>query len=242
MPPTQFRVVSCTGKVSKDEWIFVRPSDNKSKIVVESVVTGNRMTIHKNRVIEANSLGKAVAMRKGTLLKAVCPDCFKVLTVEGGRITCEQHGEFETVSPGAKYQSVDTGKRPEPSQSDRSESMATKVAAEPAEVVGTQVDLTEVAGFGLELWTKPQLNFDHAKMDVQAHVLLADGPLRKLCFNTYDGTLGKKKKIEDLRLEEFKAGKQAKGKKLWHALKGTLEEARKHLEKKGYRPNGSEKS
>lgn len=104
----------------------------------------------------------------------------------------------------------------------------------PEAAVGTTIDLGEVKDFGLELWTKPQLNFDHVTMDVRAHVLLATNPLRKLCFNTYDGQLGKKKKVENLHLEEFQANKSVPGKKLWHLLKGTLEEARQHLQKKGY--------
>ena len=96
------------------------------------------------------------------------------------------------------------------------------------------VDLDEIKEYGLELWTKRQLNFDHVSMDVRAHVLLADDPVRKLCFNTYDGTLGKKKELKDLHLPEFQANNPVQGKKLWHVLKGTLDEARQHLEKKSY--------
>lgn len=96
------------------------------------------------------------------------------------------------------------------------------------------VDLDKIKEFGTELWTKPQLPFDHVTMDVRAHVLLADDPVRKLCFNTYDGTLGKKKKVEDLHLESFRDNKPVQGKRHWHLLKGTLEEARQHLQKKGY--------
>lgn len=107
----------------------------------------------------------------------------------------------------------------------------TTTAAPPT---GTPVSLDEVKQFGLELWTKPQLHFDHVTMDVRAHVLLADGPVRKLCFNTYDGTLGKKKELKDLHLDAFQSSQPVQGKKLWHELKGTLDDARSHLEKKGY--------
>lgn len=100
--------------------------------------------------------------------------------------------------------------------------------------VGTTVNLDEIKEYGVELWTKPQLNFDHVTMDVRAHVLLADDPARKLCFNTYNGTLGKKKELKDLHLEEFQANKPVQDRKLWHELKGSLDEARQHLEKKGY--------
>lgn len=101
-------------------------------------------------------------------------------------------------------------------------------------VVGTVVDLDDVKQHGVELWTKPQLNFDHAVMDVKAHALIADNPVRKLCFNTYDGTLGKKKKMEDLHLDDFRDNARPEGKKLWHTPKGTLDDVRQHLAKKGY--------
>ena len=101
------------------------------------------------------------------------------------------------------------------------------------------VDFTVVAKYGVELWTKQQLKFSDPRTDVQSHVLLADAPARKLCFNTYNGALGKKKSNTEAnflaQLEAFKAntGVAPSGISIY-TLKGTLDDARKKLEKAGY--------
>lgn len=230
----QFRIITMDGKVSRELFQMVRPSDNKNRIVVEDE-SGGRLTIHKRRVLSPDSKGKAVALGKGSSTKAVCPKCVKVIEVVDAKVTCPEHGEFETISHDQKHQPVNTVTHPR-SQPDRSTSpMATSPPTTDAPPVGATVDLTEVKKFGVELWAKEQLNFDHVNMDVRAYVLLAEDPVRKLCFNMYDGSLGKKKQVADLHLEEFKANKPPQGKKHWHLLKGTLDDARQHLEKKGYK-------
>jgi hypothetical protein len=87
-----------------------------------------------------------------------------------------------------------------------------------------------------ELWTKKNVKFDHVDVDVQAHALLyveGDAP-RKLCFNTYDGVLGKKS--PPLPTAEFTADtevKNAKKPKPWFPIKD-LGKARTKLGKDGY--------
>ena len=243
--PDKFRIILMDGKVSKELFELIRPSDNKNRIVVESE-SNARLTIHKRRTLSVDSYGKAVAMQRGSVIKAVCPECSKVYEVVDDKIACTEHGEFETTSHDQKSQSVNMIRRSRPPKKDKKENnpMVTEATAVNApEAVNTPeaastpiavVDLEEIKKHGVELWTKPQLHFDHAKMDVRAHVLLADDPIRKLCFNTYDGTLGKKKVLKDLHLAEFQASTPVQGKKLWHEPKGTLDDARQHLEKKGY--------
>ena len=103
----------------------------------------------------------------------------------------------------------------------------------------TTVDFAVVAQYGVELWTKQQLKFSDPRTDVQSHVLLADNPPRKLCFNTYNGALGKKKaNTEEAFLAQLKAFKDnvavtPSGASVY-PLKGTLDDARKRLEKTGY--------
>ncbi len=105
----------------------------------------------------------------------------------------------------------------------------------PVEQLNNEVDIDAIRPFGCELWCKPQLHFDHATFDVRAYVLLADDPARKLCFNTYNGKLGRDKDLSDLHLEDFKDAKQATGKKAWYLLRDPLDTVRKSLEKSGYR-------
>lgn len=97
------------------------------------------------------------------------------------------------------------------------------------------VDLEEVKQFG-ELWSKDKVQFDHPTIDVKAFALLADTPARKVCFNTYDGTLGKKaKNLAALKLENFRDhNSDDDGKVIGYVLKRTLDEERKKLDKDGY--------
>lgn len=86
-----------------------------------------------------------------------------------------------------------------------------------------------------ELWTKKNVKFDHVDVDVQAHALLLTGDSpRKLCFNTYDGVLGKKS--PNLPIEQFVADTEvanAKRAKPWFVVKD-LGKARTKLGKDGY--------
>ena len=91
-------------------------------------------------------------------------------------------------------------------------------------------DLAAIAKLeSCELWTQGQVTFDHAKFDVAAHVLLFTGENpRKLCFNTYNGTTGKKG--EQLPIEAFLKGEKVSGS---YSVKD-LDKAREKLTKDGY--------
>lgn len=98
------------------------------------------------------------------------------------------------------------------------------------------IDLEYVAGFGSELWEQSRVNFDHTNIDVKSYVLLAENPDRKLCFVTYDGSLGKKSNgIERLNLDNFKNNTTAdNGKIPGHQLKHSTDVERSKLANKGY--------
>ena len=91
-------------------------------------------------------------------------------------------------------------------------------------------DLAAIAKLeNCELWTQGQVTFDHAKFDVAAHVLLFTGENpRKLCFNTYNGTTGKKG--EQLPIEAFLKGEKVSGS---YTVKD-VDKAREKLTRDGY--------
>ena len=101
-----------------------------------------------------------------------------------------------------------------------------------------KVDLASLAHKpNLELWTKKSVKFDHVEVDVQAHALIftGDNP-RKLCFNTYDGALGKKS--TSLPVDSFIHDREVTttdkaAHKPWFAIKD-LDKARAQLKKNGY--------
>ena len=110
--------------------------------------------------------------------------------------------------------------------------MTTAEVKQPANVV---VDVASLKDIG-EVWVKDSINFDHPKIQVKTIAILLDGPLRKLCFNTYDGTLGKKAKdLSTLRLEEFKKDEPVGGKPVGYRPKRTIQDERAQLEKSGYK-------
>jgi hypothetical protein len=119
-----------------------------------------------------------------------------------------------------------------------SQTIATEKERNMSKAEVTVVDFTTIAQYG-ELWTKQQLKFSDPRTDVQSHVLLADNPPRKLCFNTYNGALGKKKsKVENGFVAQLQAFKDnttitPDGTSVY-PLKVALEDARKRLTKTGY--------
>jgi hypothetical protein len=79
------------------------------------------------------------------------------------------------------------------------------------------------------LYTKKGIRFDHERIDVQAHVLLCVGENpRKMCFNTYNGQLGKDNKLPDF--DGFCAGAASK---TFYKV-ACIDKEQKKLAKQGY--------
>jgi len=232
------RILSHDAIISKETFEVVKPPDPKNQMILEDR-QGTTLQIHKDRVLPEDSAGKAAAIDLNGKYTGFCPECATGIPVENGTIECPAHGVFEVVmTSGQQPQKKSKKKSKSKGTSKKRDEQMPKETAQPA-----VVDLAAVAGYGTEVWTKPQLKFDHAKVDVQAHILIAEDPLRKLCFNTYDGTLGKKKTgdpIEELQLEAFKTNTAATsgkstGKIIGYQVKGTIDDVRKQLAKAGYK-------
>jgi hypothetical protein len=221
----QIRLLTSDGGVSADLYEVVGPADRKNCIYV-SDSNGKQLRIHKERILPADALGKIVAVRNGDKLKTMCPTCSRVLVVEKDFAECPVHGKLAITSN--ELNNLD-GKSTE--QQEERQMPKTDTA--------TMVDFAVVAQYGVEVWTKQQLKFSDPHTDVQSHVLLGDNPPRKLCFNTYNGALGKKKAGAEeaffAQLQSFKDGTAStpSGTSVY-PLKGTLDDARKKLEKAGY--------
>ena len=97
-----------------------------------------------------------------------------------------------------------------------------------------KVDIAEISKLdNCELWEKKVVNFNHHKISVVSYALIYKGdPQRKLCFNTYDGTLGKKS-TEPLPIDAFLTNQTGQTKLTWHQVKDITKE-RAALQKKGY--------
>ena len=127
--------------------------------------------------------------------------------------------------------------KPAAEKKDGSKPKADKKTTKPAAREPVRVDFAALTSLeNCELWTKSSVKFDHVDIDVKAHALLyveGEEP-RKLCFNTYDGVLGKKS--PPLPITEFTANTEvpnAKKAKPWFPIKD-LAKARAKLAKDGY--------
>lgn len=221
----QIRLLTPEGGVSSEIYDVVGPADRKNCIYV-SDCHGKQLRIHKERMLPTDSLGKLVAVMHGGKLKSACPTCARTLMIERDIAECPVHGKLQITS----HEHLNN---PDSTSTTQQEKQMSKTDAT------TMVDFAVVTQYGVELWTKQQLKFSDPRTDVQSHVLLADDPPRKLCFNTYNGALGKKKSnTEDAFLSQLQAFKDGvavtpSGTSVY-PLKGTLDDARKRLEKTGY--------
>lgn len=236
------RILTLEGHISQEEYVVeIERADRKGHIALYEVGTDRKVKVNQRRVLQNCNDGDAFVVEVGDKHRAVCPKCSYVaeVTPSDDSITCPDHGETqlqwrkgerpmadaaattekqETEAPTA---SPEVKAKPTPAKKD-------KPTREP--IVIDFENLKKNPDF--ELWTKKSVQFDHEKIDVQAHVLLftGDNP-RKLCFNTYDGTLGKKGR--PLPTNEFVKDEEVDGKKSWYAVKD-VEKAKAKLTKDGY--------
>jgi hypothetical protein len=226
----EVRVLKPGSQVSEVVYTTTGETDRKN-IVTLTAPDGSQLRVHKGRLLPPDSIGKAIAIWQNGKLRGICPTCSRVLEVKedsakaekATTIDCPIHGT-KTITMHEFVANKTSAPRKEP----------TMAKTTPAESNFT-LDMASVKKVG-ELWTKSQVKFSSACIDVQAHALLTDDPLRKLCFNTYDAKLGKGVSPDTLQLEAFKTNQNVTREgAVVYALKGTIDDARKRLQKAGYK-------
>lgn len=253
------RILELSGKVSTETYLVDPESgtdehvraDRKGLVVLQEAVGKRTIKIHFRRILPLEVDGKAPVIESGDKFRAVCPKCGNVEDVSSNdeSLQCPDCGPsplhwigvkpMTTKTDEATPETAETAETAETTEVDSKPKTAkaaktTKAAKTAKEPV--LVDFDELKGTdGCELYSK-NAKFDHAGIDAKAHVLLlvdGDAP-RKLCFNTYDGALGKK--ATGLPVKEFLADKPvagAKREKPWFAVKD-VEKARAKLARDGY--------
>jgi len=185
-----------------------------------STANGTRMLVNSARVFPVNIEGYAPVIHN-TPDDAVahCPTCAEQhhISHEDTKITCTKHGDFtlyRTKEHVAKVKkSATVGPAPSRSQPrlpvvKETVQMETTTVQPPVTTnAPTEVDavpLLDIEKLKLigELYTK-RLNFDYGHVSAYGYILFTEvnGTLRKFCFNTYNGSLGKK--VEDNALSRF---------------------------------------
>lgn len=212
-------VLAPNGKISTNCRLVKLPDVNNRAIVEQS---GKLIEVHRTRILSPDVVEllskKALLLQTPTKSYGICPQCQSASIVSHGTIKCDTHGVFEVQDIPSLTKS---GKLSKESK------MTTQPAAEP---VAVEKDLVkQILEMGFEVWMKSNVPFTDPNITLNAYVIVGDDPGRKLCFNTYNGSLGKKKTVEALELEGFGKGPTQQS----YAVADTAKE-RDKLAKKGY--------
>lgn len=235
---SEVRILCPDGKVSTEVYIIEsEKSDRKGHVILKDKGTAKQVKVQYRRILPVFVDNNAVVIESGGKYRAVCPKCNYVEVVAGvsDYLTCPSHGQFQLYWLGVKPMTEATEKKVDGTKKEKSVSekkeRAPRVVRQPI-----TVDINDMAGHAhCEVWTRKDVKFDHERVAVQAHTLLFTGSHpRKFCFNTYNGTLGKRS--EPLPIDEFihdKAVKGAKKEKPWYPV-ADLDKERSKLQKSGY--------
>lgn len=237
----EVRIIELDGSVSQTVYLVSQDRSDRKGLVSLKERDGPRIIrVHYRRILPISVDGKAHVTGTGDRFWALCPTCGRPseVVVTDSSVTCPKCNKtyplhWLGVKPMSAESATATKATKEPKPTKATKPKAEAVAKEPKVVKEPiKVDLVHLAKLKhCELWTKANVKFDHERVDVATHVLLftGDSP-RKLCFNTYNGTLGKK--ATELPTDAFVSGK-ADGKAPWFTV-ADLEKARAKLKKDGY--------
>ena len=210
------RYLEVDGKVSVEEYTVSDTSLRNNRVVLTTLGGTKTSIVNRRRLLPRTADRAATVIEAGDRYKALCPKCGKSIVFSQGAsdAQCSEHGVFLLHWLGVKPMSTEenTGtktpkppKQPKPAkekaETPPKEHKQPKPAKEPVakkprpSKEPQPVDLNAIAMLG-ELYTKQHVQFDHAHVHVQAHTLLTVE--RKYCFNTYNGSLGKRAKQLDL--------------------------------------------
>jgi hypothetical protein len=230
---SRVRVFTPEGKISREVYKVCERPDRKGNILLESP-TRQRLRVHQRRLIEPERGDVALVFQIDNQSRTTCPVCGTgfVLAPDQKTIKCPVHGEFQlSRNHGARAMTTANDKR--------ARQKADKPKARPANkalVVPVTIDFDAIKKVG-QLWTRTGTKFDHPEIEVKTHTILippaGKRPGRKLCFNSYDGTWGKRPMPFDA--DRFAStGTDTTGKTIGYLLKRTIEQEMAKLRKDGY--------
>lgn len=201
------RIIEPLGNTSIDIYKVSGPPDNRGNIPV-ATEAGKRLSVHKSRIVDVEAGENApVVLKADGCQKTICITCRTVHNIRQRTTFACDCGYVFQFEGNIKMTSTET------------------VAPPPSTDAVFELDQIRQAG---ELWTKA-VSFDHKEYTALAHVLLVvqGTRLKKVCFNTYNGSLGKSSK--GINLKEL-ADPEHAGNVVTH----TAEAERTKLQKKGY--------
>lgn len=225
------RILSLNGTVSKDVYTIEQEKSDRKGHVALLDSKGKELRVNHRRILPFATEATACVVEIGDKFKVVCPSCGFVGTIRivSDKYTCENcnnEHQCHWINTKPLKEIIKEAKVIKPKVED-------KMQKETREAV--VIDLNALASLpNCKLYTKKNVKFDHERIDVKAHVLVFnDGQSsRKMCFNTYNGTLGKK--LVDLPTQDFIDGKESSR---FFAI-NDMNKAMEKLRKDGYEEHG----
>lgn len=235
------RVLLGNDTISDDIFSIQDGPDRKGSFLLVSTADENRrVRAHHSRLLRVCADGAAI-VKTDTALTSACPDCGHDCTIEVGdtQATCPTHGKFAIdwgkIEPGRRPAVKEPHKKVTTIARSNAKTKAGK-SQQKKQRASMDIDFDAIKKIG-ELFTKSGVEFDYPGYVVKSHtVLIDDGDnSRKYCFNSYNGTWGKKSKDVDL---QSLINNDCTKKNVWYYLKRTLAQERKKLEDNGYVRDG----
>lgn len=189
--------------------IYIIDSDHTDFRARASLKNGDSVIlIHYDKILPLKTGGKAIVVLGDKKLTITCPECHKVQGAKPGQsiFTCCSALEVFFMSNSAETAQVQEN---------------------------SKFDLNTLKN-EYEIWVKNGGKFNETIELTTVQLVLLDGDVpRKMSFNLYGGQLSTGGKQVDLRLDEFKSGQVAEGKKqFWYKV--DISKYQKALDNKGY--------
>ncbi len=238
----EVRLLELDGRVSQEVYkVADAKQARKGHLQVHPLSNpDSHVKVATRRVLPRDADKRAPVTHDGDHWFSHCPTCGSLQEIDASSTdhTCETHGNFQLLflgeRPMATTATKKTAKKSKPKVTKEKKPVQSPKAPKEVELV----DFDRLKSLeGCELWTKKNVKFDHPSVNVASHVLLfvGDDP-RKLCFNTYNGGLGKKNKR--LPIDEFLADEEVQGggkrAKPWFPVREELDKVRAKLAKDNY--------
>lgn len=232
---SQVRILCCDGKISKEVYMVETDrSDRKGHVALKDIKSQKQVKVQYRRILPVNIDGQAAVIESGGKFRAICPECNYIEAVDSTtqNLNCSVHGKKSLYWLGEKPMTEAVAQSEIKSETPAMD----KKISKPEQQKPAKIDLNALAALpNCELWTRKYVKFDHPSMNVQCHTLLftGDSP-RKFCFNSYNGTVGKK--AISLPFDEFIKDIPVQGSKKerpWYPVPD-LEKARAKLTKDNY--------
>jgi hypothetical protein len=186
--------INLDGTVTQEKYTIVEPrSDRHGLIGVRDHNSEMILRVHNSRIIPTDLNGEALVVEVADKYYVICSNCGTSTGYVDGNdafvcSSCQKQSQFRWMCQRPIGKII----KPQIKKAAKKESLVVDISA-----------IKSLAN--CELWAK-KMAFDHPSIDARSYLLVFnDGTdVRKLCFNTYNGKLGKKAK--PLPIDGFLSG------------------------------------